>query len=88
LAVGTPEELRQAKDAASLEDAFIAYLDEADPTGSAPQDSRQVWAAASADAHPLSTASLQASLRRMWAFSYREMRELLRDWVRLSFALL
>lgn len=32
--------------------------------------------------------SLRASLRRIWAFAYRETRELLRDWVRLSFALI
>ena len=87
LAVGTPEELRQAKDTASLEDAFIAYLDEADPDGTVDEGSHAVWTT-SAAARPLPTASLRASLRRMWAFSYREMRELLRDWVRLGFALL
>jgi ribosome-dependent ATPase len=107
LAVGTPEELRRAKDAASLEDAFIAYLEEADPDG-ASDDSPPVWTA-SASAGPvpaINTAdpksshkpvdrepsndgsSLPASLRRIWAFSYRETRELLRDGVRLSFALL
>jgi ribosome-dependent ATPase len=86
LAVGTPDELRRAKDAASLEDAFIAYLDEADPGGASDEATRPVWAA-SPVARPLRTASLRASLRRMWAFSYRETRELLRDWVRLGFAL-
>jgi ribosome-dependent ATPase len=87
LAVGTPDELRQAKDTASLEDAFIAYLEQADPDGTSDEDSRPVWTAPP-DARPLPTASLRASLRRMWAFAYREMRELTRDWVRLGFALL
>ncbi|MDA9444995.1 multidrug ABC transporter ATP-binding protein [Bradyrhizobium sp. CCBAU 51745] len=87
LAVGTPSELRLAKDTASLEDAFIAHLEEADPEGTVEEVPRAVWTN-SAAARPLPTASLLASLRRMWAFSYREMRELLRDWVRLGFALL
>jgi ribosome-dependent ATPase len=88
LAVGTPEELRRARDAASLEAAFIAYLDEADPGGAAADEaSRAVWTV-SAGAGLLPTASLRASLRRIWAFTYRETRELVRDWVRLSFALL
>ena len=87
LAVGTPEELRRAKDAASLEDAFVAYLGAADPDGTTDEDSRRIWTTSPA-AGVLSAGGLQASLRRMWAFSYREMRELLRDWVRLSFALL
>jgi len=87
LAIGTPEELRLAKGTASLENAFIAYLDEADPIAAADEDSRAVWTTPTG-APPLPTTSLRGSLRRMWAFTYREMRELLRDWVRLSFALL
>ncbi|HET7888424.1 MAG TPA: ribosome-associated ATPase/putative transporter RbbA [Bradyrhizobium sp.] len=87
LAVGTPEELRQARGAASLEDAFIDYLNEADPSGTGDQDAHPALTAAQGVAQLPST-SLRASLRRMWAFAYREMRELLRDWVRLSFALL
>ena len=86
LAVGTPDELRQAKNAASLEDAFVAYLEEADPEGTVDESSGAAWAKP-ATARPLPAAGLHASLRRMWAFSDREMRELLRDWVRLGFAL-
>jgi ribosome-dependent ATPase len=87
LAVGTPDELRRAKHAASLEDAFIAYLEEADPDGATGEGPHAAWTAP-AGTSPSSTQGLKGSLRRMWAFSYREMRELLRDWVRLSFALL
>jgi ribosome-dependent ATPase len=86
LAVGTPEELRQTKRAASLEDAFIAYLDEADSNGTVDKGSPPVWTKYQ-EIMPLPSTSLRASLRRMWAFAYRETRELLRDWVRLSFAL-
>jgi len=90
LAVGTPEELRYAKRATDLEDAFVTYLQEADPDGA----SEQAPGAASVaqpgeNARPaVPVGSLHASLQRMWAFSYREMRELTRDWVRLSFALI
>ena len=87
LAVGTPEELRKARDAASLEDAFIAFLEEADPIETADEHSRPIWTT-SASAGPRPATGLRASLRRMWAFAYRETRELLRDWVRLSFALI
>jgi ribosome-dependent ATPase len=87
LAVGTPDELRRAKDATSLEDAFVAFLEAADPDGTIEENSDPAWTT-SPDIRPLPAASLHASLRRMWAFSYREMRELLRDWVRLGFALL
>ncbi len=103
LAVGTPAELRRTKDTASLEDAFIAYLEEAErdavveggdrpsvpttPAGMAVQTPREAVVAADRSLRKAGT-GLRASLLRMWAFSYREMRELLRDWVRLSFALL
>jgi ribosome-dependent ATPase len=90
LAVGTPEELRQAKHAADLEDAFVAYLEEADPDEAVNKDPHPALATPPGDrnAHSISVGSLHASLRRIWAFAYRETRELLRDWVRLSFALL
>jgi ribosome-dependent ATPase len=90
LAVGTPEELRQAKHAADLEDAFVAYLEEADPDEAVNKDPHPALATPPGDrnAHSISVGSLHASLRRIWAFAYRETRELFRDWVRLSFALL
>ena len=87
LAIGTPEELRQAKGAAKLEDAFVAFLGEADPDRTEGEDFRPDWTRREGVDAPSST-SLRASLRRMWAFAYRETRELLRDWVRLSFALI
>ncbi len=88
LAVGTPEELREQKAAASLEEAFIAYLEAADPSSNAARPRSEMQALRrGAGPRPLRAGSLHASLRRIWAFAYREVRELMRDWVRLSFAL-
>jgi ribosome-dependent ATPase len=87
LAIGTPTELCQAKHTANLEDAFIAYLEEADgATATAPR-SGAILAGRERNVDPARLDGLRASLRRVWAFAYREMRELLRDWVRISFAL-
>jgi ribosome-dependent ATPase len=89
LAVGTPEELRRTKGAANLEDAFIAYLEAADPDGATAKAPRPALARPTGkqSARPVPIQSLHASMRRIWAFTYRETRELLRDWVRISFAL-
>jgi ribosome-dependent ATPase len=86
LAVGTPQELRASKQAESLEGAFLAYLEAADPDATA----AHVDAATLGRDRPSGTIrhdGLQASLRRIWAFAYREMRELTRDPVRIAFAL-
>jgi ribosome-dependent ATPase len=84
LVVGTPQEIRLERGAASLEEAFIAYLQEA--TGEA----AEAAPTASAARMPLQAkpAGLAVSLRRIWAFARREMTEVLRDKVRLSFAIL
>jgi ribosome-dependent ATPase len=88
LAIGTPEELRQAKGASSLDDAFVAYLEEADGNGGAtPQTAATALLRQGADG-PARGDSLAASMRRVWAFAYREMRELMRDRVRIGFALI
>jgi ribosome-dependent ATPase len=87
LAVGTPEELRQSKSAAGLEDAFIAYLEEADPESNAVAPHVELQPRDAGRAGPKHAGSFHASLQRIWAFAYREVRELARDWVRLSFAL-
>ncbi len=102
LAVGTPTDLRISRDAETLEDVFIAYLQEA-ATPRAPLPSREdhvpdLDTAASTAAAPSdigatrdrqsSHKSAGASLRRTWTFARREALELLRDPVRLAFALL
>lgn len=90
LATETPDNLIRARNATSLEEAFISYIEEAIGSRSRP----------SGDGTPLDTAfdatrSTEAmntssifSLRRMLAYTIRESLELLRDPIRLSFALL
>src|SRR4029453_17347729 len=64
LAIGTPEELRQAKGTSSLDDAFVAYLEEADGTGgAAPQVSATALLRQGADG-PARGDGLAASMRR------------------------
>ncbi len=100
LSIGSPEELRLARGADNLEDAFVAYLEEASAQSVAPKD----LPASSAEVEPTDASGLSGSetrslsdlpyrsaaapLRRIWAFARREAVELLRDRVRLAFALL
>ena len=85
LATGTPAELVKARGVATLEDAFISYLEEATGTR-APRAAPQPPGAtgeigAAAPPHPW------FSLRRLLAYSIREALELLRDPIRLGFSL-
>jgi ribosome-dependent ATPase len=90
LAVGTPADLRLSRHAESLEEAFIAYLQEAATPAALPamQDNpifndAQCQPAESgthaARGSPPSHRSAGASLRRTWTFARREALELLRD---------
>jgi len=81
---GTPKELQEKRQAASLEEAFIAYLEDAggkeepasfDNTGTEPET----------EAH--ATHSF-FSLQRMLGYAFREGLELRRDPIRLIFALI
>ncbi|MFJ1299636.1 ribosome-associated ATPase/putative transporter RbbA [Pseudomonadota bacterium AL_CKDN230030165-1A_HGKHYDSX7] len=87
LAVGTPEELREHQGSDTLEDAFIAYLEQEDPeqktNTAAPHDAGQL-AQQNVDA---AGHGPRAWLRRTWAFALREAIELLRDRMRLAFAI-
>jgi ribosome-dependent ATPase len=88
LAIGTPAELIASRNAASLEEAFIAYLTEAGEE-TAPDEA----ASEAEEAGLRREGSLQATetrargLGRLWAFTRREALELARDRVRLGFAL-
>ena len=90
LATDTPENLVRARHAASLEEAFISYLEEADGTrGRAPDKGVSFDAQLkSARATDKTQVSSIFSLRRMLAYTIRELRELSRDPIRLGFALL
>ena len=86
LATDTPANLVKARSVATLEDAFISFLEEA--TGS------QAAGAAEAEPSPQPAAARQFSprqrvfeLRRLFAYTIREALELWRDPIRLIFAL-
>jgi ribosome-dependent ATPase len=88
LVVGTPAEIRAAQGAATLEDAFISYLEAA---AGAPAASPPRLGSGDERGHGApepSPRSLAVSLARVGAFAWREATELLRDRVRLAFALL
>ena len=87
LATGTPAQLIKSRGAATLEDAFISYLEEA--TG-ARVSATTVLAPASQTirpARPATEGRSWFSLRRMLAYTIRETLELLRDPIRLGFSL-
>ncbi|WP_022724094.1 ribosome-associated ATPase/putative transporter RbbA, partial [Rhodopseudomonas sp. B29] len=83
LAVDTPAALVAKRGAANLESAFIAYLEEvAEPDQTTDGDELPV----SADAKPVRQRRFDPA--RMWAYARRETMEILRDRLRLGFALL
>ncbi|QDX82286.1 multidrug ABC transporter ATP-binding protein [Denitratisoma sp. DHT3] len=87
LASDRPEALRQAKAAATLEDAFIAFLEEASsettPAAAAPGQEPPARPAAAPSQAPRRFSPL-----RLFGYAYRETLELRRDPIRLAFALL
>jgi ribosome-dependent ATPase len=84
LAIGAPEAIRASKSAATLEDAFVAYLEQASGENrtSTPATALQT----AVDGKP-ARGELATSLARIWAFARREALELMRDRIRLAFAL-
>ncbi|MDG6894958.1 ribosome-associated ATPase/putative transporter RbbA [Volucribacter amazonae] len=88
LGVGTPEELRKAKKAESLEQAFITYLEEQnDETTAMPSKAEREKAAEQQGELSPVTQGFWAWLAIVWTFALREGRELLRDKIRLFFAI-
>ena len=91
LAMGAPHELVARRGAASLEEAFIAYMADAiDALDTATIDKGASRASTIAlpETHsdPVAPDSRALNLGRALAFSYREAMEVLRDPVRLGFA--
>jgi ribosome-dependent ATPase len=91
LAVGAPKELVKQRGSASLEDAFISYLEEAGGADKARKaEAPQPPEAPEPTASPAKALPSHASRRfdpgRLWAYARRETMELLRDPIRLSFA--
>jgi ribosome-dependent ATPase len=89
LAQGPPAKLVEERKAASLEDAFIGYLEEAaqKPMVSAEAATLAAPEAETHTEHAPDTSG-RFSLGRVWAFARRETVELLRDPIRIAFALL
>lgn len=84
LASDTPQALVEQRGSNSLEEAFIAWLKEAQPSSPVPEESTSAVAS-----HSGHTAPRQAfSLRRLFSYSRREALELRRDPVRSTLALL
>src|SRR5262245_52211347 len=92
LAIDTPAGMVASRQAATLEDAFIGYLEEAQAStraaGSAPTAPAapaEADAAAKSDDTRVRTAN-RFSLQRALSYSYREILELSRDPIRLTLA--
>lgn len=85
LVSNTPEELIKAKDKENLEEAFIAYLEEA-----LDETEKEEIVIGDENNSEVNTKSQNSffSLTRALAYAYKESLELLRDKVRLVFALL
>ncbi|WGD28817.1 ribosome-associated ATPase/putative transporter RbbA [Ancylobacter sp. WKF20] len=81
LAVGTPQELKHARGMDSLEEVFIAVLEEAGM-------GREEGAVELATRPAHVTRSRRFDPGRLWAYAWREALELMRDPARLAFALL
>ncbi|WP_028357096.1 ribosome-associated ATPase/putative transporter RbbA [Brackiella oedipodis] len=95
LDIGSPEELRRKKHSETLEQAFIAYLEEVEhtdtpsapaPTPSTP-DNMSTDAKPAAEQATLAAAEFKTSIwSNIWTFAVRELKELIRDPIRLLFA--
>ncbi len=95
LAVGAPEELTQKRGVPTLEEAFIGYLEddqkerEPDAAGDQASEGGQPAPVSTAvDAIHAGLSGDSASLSRIWAFTRRESVEIIRDPIRMAFAVL
>jgi len=87
LATDTPASLVNKSGAANLEEAFIRYLEEATGTRAAPIIDIAPSGETQSAAAPLRGRSKAFSLQRLFAYTIREAIELIRDPIRLTFAL-
>nr|WP_235911999.1 ribosome-associated ATPase/putative transporter RbbA [Mesorhizobium xinjiangense] len=84
----TPAAITASKQAATLEDAFIAYLEEAIGEPEAPAQPDTPQAASAAEPHQQTVRDRSFDLRRMFAYTRRESLELQRDPIRATLAIL
>jgi ribosome-dependent ATPase len=88
LATGTPHELVEASGAATLEDAFISYLEGADRSRVPKGEELIQFHATDRRLQPPARRRSLFSPQRLLAYTIREALELLRDPIRLGFSLL
>tara|TARA_R110002110_G_scaffold20312_51_gene82575 strand:- start:1516 stop:4260 length:2745 start_codon:yes stop_codon:yes gene_type:complete len=91
LTVGAPDEIIAARGADTLNAAFISYLREADTETNTDDDTGNTTSLQRAVATPQRDKRKTGGLfdpARMWAFARRETTEIIRDPLRLAFALL
>ena len=88
LAVGAPQDLADARHAGSLDETFVAYLEDAIAEGDAETTDTPIVPEAADTSSESRQSTSTFSARRMWAYASREAKELLRDPIRLAFALL
>ncbi|MBV9288309.1 MAG: ribosome-associated ATPase/putative transporter RbbA [Hyphomicrobiales bacterium] len=86
LAVGAPRELVEERKSSSLEDCFVGYLAEAAGIDRSKKVEAVPAGAAAAEAEALAPPK-HFDLARLWAYARRETVELLRDPIRMAFAL-
>ena len=88
LATDTPAGLVKVRAAANLEDAFISFLEQETPTSIASATiDRALPATARREPDPRQSSRAVFSAQRLFAYTIREGLELLRDPIRLMFAL-
>jgi len=87
LATDTPANLTAARGAATLEDAFISYLEAATGSRAAPAETAALPVPPSDQVSRPRPPHRSFSLQRLLAYTIRESIELLRDPIRLGFAL-
>ncbi len=87
LAAGAPAELVKARGVATLEDAFISYLEEATGSRASAPAAPAAFGETAAPARTAPPKRSGLSLRRLFAYTIRETLELLRDPIRLAFSL-
>lgn len=87
LATGTPAELVKARDAANLEEAFISFLEQQRPSAASSLTLDQTPSAKPSEPTISRPRAPSFSFQRLFAYTIRESLELLRDPIRLSFAL-
>ncbi|WP_112663452.1 ribosome-associated ATPase/putative transporter RbbA [Microvirga flavescens] len=86
LAVGEPLVLAKERHAATLEDAFVSYLEEASGA-SQEAEAEEQWSDEGIDTRKAQTQTRLFQFGRLWAYARRETMEILRDPIRLAFAL-